>query len=329
VSKDLKADVAAARKNWQTLAVMRTAWASSLKPLGACLLAVMLCAGLALPAHAITANTSVIPSAVTVTKETAYRGVFGGGAEAHTGLFGEDNPVNNSDPSGKAVYFVERHFQGFVNGMAWPLGYGHGYLMFTDPSDPGTGDPFWVRTRQQILHTFSWHPYSWNFDSHAQPGVPGRVWENDTAHDWNPGIRHNAVLVTTDAGQQSVLLNYINNWIATAQPGYDYGRPIPDKNDPGNTIGNPHVPAPAGGVFYSLRGQNCVWWSTVMLMDSGIHVPTSVYTEINQYNHGVGYASDVISGARSPNTFGTLSGRPLGINLSLPGYDLSGFDTGL
>jgi hypothetical protein len=247
----------------------------------------------------------------------------------HKYLYGEDNPVNNSDPSGKAVYFVERHFQGFVNGMAWPLGYGHGYLMFTDPSDPGTGDPFWVRTRQQILHTFSWHPYSWNFDSHAQPGVPGRVWENDTAHDWNPGIRHNAVLVTTDAGQQSVLLNYINNWIATAQPGYDYGRPIPDKNDPGNTIGNPHVPAPAGGVFYSLRGQNCVWWSTVMLMDSGIHVPTSVYTEINQYNHGVGYASDVISGARSPNTFGTLSGRPLGINLSLPGYDLSGFDTGL
>jgi hypothetical protein len=100
VSKDLKADVAAARKNWQTLAIMRTAWASSLKPLGACLLAVMLCAGLAQPAHAITANTSVIPSAVTVTKETAYRGVFEGGAEARTGLFAADNPVNRIDPSG-------------------------------------------------------------------------------------------------------------------------------------------------------------------------------------------------------------------------------------
>ena len=80
---------------------MRTAWASSLKPLGACLLAVMLCAGLAQPAHAITANTSVIPSAVTVTKETAYRGVFEGGAEAHTGLFCHGNPVNMSDPTGK------------------------------------------------------------------------------------------------------------------------------------------------------------------------------------------------------------------------------------
>lgn len=60
----------------------------------------MLCAGLAWPAHAITANTSVIPSAVTVTKETAYTGIFEGGAEAHTGLFGADNPVNRIDPSG-------------------------------------------------------------------------------------------------------------------------------------------------------------------------------------------------------------------------------------
>jgi hypothetical protein len=99
VSKDLKADVAAARKNWQTLAIMRTAWASSLKPLGACLLAVMLCAGLAQPAHAITSNTR-FTSAVSVTKETAYRGVFEGGVEAHTGLFGGDNPVNRIDPSG-------------------------------------------------------------------------------------------------------------------------------------------------------------------------------------------------------------------------------------
>ena len=78
---------------------MRTAWASSLKPLGACLLAVMLCAGLALPAHALTSNTR-FTSAVPVTKETAYRGVFEGGAEAHTGLFGWDNPVDNTDPTG-------------------------------------------------------------------------------------------------------------------------------------------------------------------------------------------------------------------------------------
>jgi hypothetical protein len=81
---------------------MRTAWASSLKPLGACLLAVMLCAGLALPAHAITSNTR-FTSAVPVTKETAYRGVFEGGAEAHTGLFCEANPVNGTDPTGHAM----------------------------------------------------------------------------------------------------------------------------------------------------------------------------------------------------------------------------------
>jgi len=79
---------------------MRTAWASSLKPLGACLLAVMLCAGLALPAHALTSNTR-FTSAVAVTKETAYTGIFEAGAEAHTGLFVADNPVNAIDPDGR------------------------------------------------------------------------------------------------------------------------------------------------------------------------------------------------------------------------------------
>ena len=117
---------------------MRTAWASSLKPLGACLLAVMLCAGLALPAHAITANTSVIPSAVTVTKETAYRGVFGGGAEAHTGLFCQEDPVDGYDPSGlytqKFGYAVEKlirakyaleHSGQDVNRTGGPIGAGN------------------------------------------------------------------------------------------------------------------------------------------------------------------------------------------------------------
>jgi hypothetical protein len=99
VSKDLKADVAAARKNWQTVTLMRTGLASSPGRLGASLLAVMLCAVLAQPAHALTSNTR-FTSAVAVTKETAYRGVFEGGAEAHTGLFGWDNPVDRIDPSG-------------------------------------------------------------------------------------------------------------------------------------------------------------------------------------------------------------------------------------
>jgi hypothetical protein len=99
VSKDLKADVAAARKNWQTVTLMRTGLASSPGRLGASLLAVMLCAVLAQPAQALTSNTR-FTSAVTVTKETAYTGVFEGGVEAHTGLFVCDNPVNRIDPSG-------------------------------------------------------------------------------------------------------------------------------------------------------------------------------------------------------------------------------------
>jgi len=224
----------------------------------------------------------------------------------HKYLYAEDEPVDGVDPSGNAVYFVERHFEGAEKKFAFLLGYGHGYLLFTSTSDPGTGDPF--DTHQQILHTFSWHPYSWNFNEKAMPGVPGRVWENDTRDDWTPGAFHIALLVTTDSSQQQTLLNYINGWKDTEGVGYEYGFPIPDKNDPGNEIGNPHVPAPSsGGVFYSLYGQNCVWWSTVMLMDSGINVPDPVYWQIQQYNHGIGYAQYVIAGLRSPTTFGRLT----------------------
>ena len=142
------------------------------------------------------------------------------------------------------------------------------------------------------------------------PGVPGRVWENDTVHDWNPGALHIALLVTTDSGQQTTLLNYINGWKNTEGVGYELGAPQPDPNDPKrNTIGSQeHTPAPSsGGVFYSLYGQNCVWWSTCMLMDSGINVPDPVYWQIQQYNHGIGYAQYVIAGLRSPTTFGTLT----------------------
>ncbi len=261
----------------------------------------------------------------------AFEGTQSDPQSLHKYTYCQNDPVDGTDPSGEAVYFVERKFDAWYGDPTWALEYGHGYLLFTATSNPGTVDPFWAG--QPILHTFSWHPYTWDLH-HATMGntigVPGRVWENHPA-DTDPGILHNAVPVTSDASQQAILLNYINGWMAAAKPGYDYGDPIHVKDENGhkNDIGKPHIPAPANGVFYSLYGQNCVWWDTVMLKNSGINVPQSVYTEISQYNHGVGYASYVISGERSPTIFGTTRGIPLGINLSLPGYDLSGFDTGL
>src|SRR5579871_2460385 len=78
---------------------MRTAWASSLRRLGASLLAVMLCAVLVQPAQAIT-SSSHFTSAVPVTEKTAYSGVLVVVVEPCTGLFGADNPVNKTDPSG-------------------------------------------------------------------------------------------------------------------------------------------------------------------------------------------------------------------------------------
>jgi hypothetical protein len=65
-----------------------------------------------------------------------------------------------------------------------------------------------------------------------------------------------------------------------------------------------------------------------MLMQSGINVRPDVYDAIRNYNHGIGYASQIISGARSPYDVGCVS---VGFNLSgfSAGYNLSGFDTGL
>lgn len=78
---------------------MRTAWASSLRRLGASLLAVMLCAVLVQPVQAIT-SSSYFTSAVPVTEKTAYIGVLVVVMEPCTGLYGADNPVNKVDPSG-------------------------------------------------------------------------------------------------------------------------------------------------------------------------------------------------------------------------------------
>jgi len=242
----------------------------------------------------------------------------------HKYLYCQADPVDGSDPSGHAVYFVERHFQGPAS-VAWPLNFGHGYLLFSPTSDPG-GDPF--KTHQQPLNTFSWHPYSWDYDQNARPGVPGRVWE-DHPEDRSPGGWHHAFLVTTDSGQQSALLNFVKGWIAAANPGREYGDPIWETPAHKNQVGNPHKPAPPGGVYYSLHGQNCVWWSAVMLMQSGINVPDRVYNAISGFNHGVGNADTEIGLGLSDTAYdvGTLNGRPLGVQVSgLPGYNLSGFN---
>src|SRR5439155_21274588 len=82
---------------------MRTAWALSLRRQGASLLAVILCAVLALPAQALTSNTRVA-SSVRVAGETVCTGVFEAGAQPCTGLFAADNPVNRIDPSGHGEF---------------------------------------------------------------------------------------------------------------------------------------------------------------------------------------------------------------------------------
>jgi hypothetical protein len=225
----------------------------------------------------------------------------------HKYLYGQGDPVDGRDPSGNAAYFVERDFDSW-EWPAWCLNYGHGYLLFTSPSDTGTIDPIW-KNRAQVIDSFSWHPNVWDFDHSARPGVPGRVWEMHPK-DKHPGNLHNAILVTTDPGQQSILQNYIKNWYAAAHTGYDYGDPIKDQTDTKNKIGSPHIPAPQNGVYYSVREQNCVWWATIMLKQSNIKVDPGVYSQISRYEQGVGAASQVISGARSPDDVRTLNARP-------------------
>jgi hypothetical protein len=70
-----------------------------------------------------------------------------------------------------------------------------------------------------------------------------------------------------------------------------------------NTIGIKfHTDAPQNGIYYSLMGQNCVWWATVMLMQNGFNpLPANVSNAILKYNGGDGYANDVVQGRRSPS----------------------------
>ena len=76
----------------------------------------------------------------------------------HKYIWGWDNPVNLTDPSGHAVYFVTRKLSIAYGGLAYKLAnVGHGYLLFTLPIDQGTeGDP--LTHGYPALTTFSWHP---------------------------------------------------------------------------------------------------------------------------------------------------------------------------
>ena len=237
----------------------------------------------------------------------------------------ESDPVDGIDPSGNAVYFVERKLSKGYGPETWPLGAGHGYLCFTDPSDPGTGDPF--TTGQHLVDSFSWHPNKWHYHGSR---APGRIWENDTTSDWKPPSQHLAFRVTTDRDAQASLLNCINTWKEDTGCGYESGAPIWETPAHKNEIGSVrHTPAPPGGVYYSVRGQNCVWWATIMLKQSNIQVNPAVYKAILNYNWGFGAANQVIKGWRSAYDVRTLNRLPAGMNASsIAGYDLSGFDAG-
>jgi hypothetical protein len=65
------------------------------------------------------------------------------------------------------------------------------------------------------------------------------------------------------------------------------------------SVNSENRPLYADAIYYSFAGQNCVWWATIMLKQSGISVPGSTYDKIKAFNHGIGEASKVISGARS------------------------------
>ncbi len=99
---------------------MRTGRASSLRRQGASLLAVILCAVVALPAQALTSNTRVA-SSVRVAGETVCTGVFEVGAQPCTGLFAADNPANLLDPSGKNTIAEQVPVAGTIGYLAGQL----------------------------------------------------------------------------------------------------------------------------------------------------------------------------------------------------------------
>ena len=219
-------------------------------------------------------------------------------ADADLYEYASADSINGFDPSGDAVYFVERQFSASWGEYIWDE-FGHGYLLFTPTSDPGSADPF--AAGQPAIDTFSFHPSTWNYDDYL--GTPSRVWE-DHPDDTNPasaGLQYHTFLVTANPAQDLALQAFIKNWIHSMPVGYDFGNPITDPSDPQNEIGIRHIDAPPNGVSYSVAEQNCVWWCTIMLKQSGIPVPPSVYSAIGAYNAGEGGGPQVVNGQRSAN----------------------------
>lgn len=239
-----------------------------------------------------------------------YEGDQGEPLGLHKYAYCQADPVGGKDPSGDAVYFVERQFNNVSLEKAWSMGVGHGYLLFTSEADDGVADPFLTRTAVQ---SFSWHPYSWSAPVGSK--VPGRVWENDPA-DMDPlrrGKEYNLFLVNRDPAAQAKLLGFIRSWIAVQGTGYDYGEPHTDKYDLKNTVGEPdkHKEAPADGIYYSTFEQNCVWWAAIMLKQGCIGVDPGSYTAIAAYNNGVGGGADVVNRVRPADVVHTLGRLPV------------------
>ncbi len=236
-------------------------------------------------------------------------------------VYATSDPVNGIDPSGDAVYFVERRLSMKFGDLAWKATFGHGFLLFTDPkNDTGKGDPY--TSGATITDSFSFHPYIWSYWSeesrniasgaYGVPGVPGRVWERhpDDMTTKARGIPYRTFLVTTDPVAQDTLLNYINGWIRSMPVGYELGDPKPDTSgtDPDNEIGSlAHVAAPTDAVYYSLLEQNCVWWATIMLKQSKIDVPATVDRAIETFEGGTTGGAAVIKGDRSASDVGTIA----------------------
>jgi hypothetical protein len=249
----------------------------------------------------------------------------------HKYLYCQDDSVDGSDPSGHAVYFVTRKFQG--GGGTWAqyqMGFGHGYLLITSEQDLGKSKhplKYWP-----ALKTFSYHPADFTYmDGHGfdtRLVTQGRIWERDS-HDTQPSS-YDAYLVTTDSDLQKKLIAAIYAWRDTWQVGYDFGAPSPqgDPNHPGNAIGVPsrHKEPGDNCAYYSVNGQNCVWWSTIMLMQNGFTpLPKNVATAISNFNGSIGFAQDVINDpAGNLNRVGLYKNN-LFVMRSLPGYCLDSF----
>jgi len=246
----------------------------------------------------------------------------------HRYTYVHNDPVDNIDPTGRAVYFVTRRFDspGVGTWFTYQLArIGHGYLLFTPPGDPGNeGDP--LKHGWAPLTTFSWHPQSWDYANASgaydfQTRTPGRIWERHPS-DVNPS-NYNIYRITADQGVQSSLLKAIYGWVNSEPVGYDYGAPRPDPSNPGgNEIGIPqyHRPAPSNGIYYSLMEQNCVWWVAAMLVQNNVTLPDDVRNAILGFNKGGGAAGQVISGERGANVMHDMSYVPVHIGLG-GGYE--------